>query len=78
METLKAFAVEWLDWGAEYFRNNPQEFFTRCKYQIMHNSEAVWKALCEPSAILHLPLYFLHQEWTCYGAESSEHEVAIN
>ena len=31
MEPLKALAIEWLDWGAEYFRNNPQEFFSRRK-----------------------------------------------
>ena len=31
MESVKSFAIEWLDWGAEYFRNNPQEFFTRRK-----------------------------------------------
>jgi hypothetical protein len=32
MEGVKAFAIEWLEWGAEYFRDNPQEFFTRRKY----------------------------------------------
>ena len=32
MESLKAYAVEWLDWTADYVKKDPQDFFSKRKF----------------------------------------------
>ncbi len=31
MEGAKEYAVSWLDWGANYIKDDPQDFLSKCK-----------------------------------------------
>ena len=31
MESVKAYIIGWLDWGANYVKDDPEDFFSKCK-----------------------------------------------
>ena len=32
MDDIKLYIVDWLNWGAEYAVQNPQKFFSTCRF----------------------------------------------
>jgi len=32
MDGLKNYTISWLEWGADYLRDDPQDFFSKCEY----------------------------------------------
>ena len=31
MESVKAYIIGWLDWGANYVKEDPEDFFSKCE-----------------------------------------------
>ena len=32
MESVKAYIIGWLDWGANYVKDDPEDFFSKCEH----------------------------------------------
>ena len=32
MESVKAYVIGWLDWGANYVKEDPEDFFSKCEH----------------------------------------------
>ncbi len=33
MESVKEYVISWLDWGVDYVKDDPQDFFTKCWFK---------------------------------------------
>ena len=33
MESVKAYIIGWLDWGANYVKEDPEDFFSKCEHR---------------------------------------------
>lgn len=66
MDTFKGYAVSWLEWGADYLKDDPQDFFSRRKIIIpvnAHHNISRYKSVIFSNAcivaIILLPLFAL-------------------